>query len=828
MKSLRIVLTTLVLATGALAQSGTTFNGCPVFPANNIWNRAIDTMPLSAHSADYVNSISASGVLRWDAVIGITVVSGTQPKVPINVAYPPESDPGPYPYPPNAAVEPGDQHVIVVDKDNCELYESYNSVLQPDGSWNVDSAARWSLLSNALRPQTWTSADAAGLPIMAGLVRYEEILAGEITHAIRFTVPKSQRAYVWPARHYASFNTSVLLPPMGQRFRLKAGFDISGFPANMQVILRALKKYGMMVADNGLGWEMQIAADPRWNEAELVTLRSVVGANFEAVDVSKLMVNADSGEAVQPSSTVSVTVSPASVSLGAGQSRQFSAAVSGSSLGVVWSMSPVAGTLSAAGLYTAPATVRSAQTVTIRATLADGSKSGTATVTLQPAPPAALASVAVSPNSIVGGTKVSVTVTLTGAAPAAGAAIALTGSNAAFPAAIVLIPANAIFQTFSLPTAVVTANTAVTVTATYNGASAVSSQLTVMRVIAPLPPAGSAATFVKADSTTLGSWKGLYGADGYNVIGATASYPSYVTVTPSGYSKYVWADTTTDARGLQKSATAADRVAACWYSTGTMSIDFNFHDSATHQVALYLVDWTNWFGRTETVSVLGANSAVLVDTRAVSNFIGGQYLVWNLSGHMVVRITNTNPQSNAVVSGIFFAPSGSVSGAKTTATFVKADTTTLGSWKGVYGGGGYNVIGGTASYPSYVAVTPSGYSKYVWADTTTDPRGLQKSTAAADRVAACWYSTGTVSIDFNFHDSATHQVAVYVVDWSDWFGRTERVEILDANNGVLDSRMVAGFTGGQYLVWNLSGHAVVRITNTNSKSNGVISGIFFQ
>jgi hypothetical protein len=349
---------------------------------------------------------------------------------------------------------------------------------------------------------------------------------------------------------------------------------------------------------------------------------------------------------------VSVTVSPAAVALSASQSQQFTASVSGSSLGVVWSMSPSVGTLSTSGLYTAPPAVSAAQTVTIHATLADGSKSGTATVTLQPAPAAALASVAVSPSSIVGGDPVSVTITLTGAAPAGGAAVALAGSNAAFPAASVIVAANSIFQTFSLPTAVVTANTAVTITATYNGASVVSSPLTVMPVLPPVA-GGASAAFVRTDTATLGTWKGVYGADGLSLVGDATSYPSYVTATAAGYSLYTWAASTTDPRGLQKSASATDRVAACWYSSGYFTIDLSFHDSATHQVALYLVDWDNWFGRTQRVDIVDANNTVL-DTRTVTNFIGGQYLVWNLSGHVTIRLLNTNSRSNAVVSGIFF------------------------------------------------------------------------------------------------------------------------------------------------------------------------------
>jgi hypothetical protein len=659
---------------------------------------------------------------------------------------------------------------------------------------------------------------------MAGLVRYEEILVGEITHAIRFTAPQTQRAFVWPGRHYASFNTSVLLPPMGQRFRLKANYDISGFSPRMQVVLRALKKYGMMLADNGLAWEMQFAADPRWDDNELVTLKKVIGANFEAVDASSVMMNADSGEAAQPG--VSVIVSPATATLSASQSRRFTAAVAGSSLGVVWSMNPLAGTLSASGLYTAPASISTTQTVTIRATLSDGSKYGAATVTLQAAPPATLASVAVSPSSTTGGNNVSVTVTLTGAAPAAGAAVTLTGSNPAFPTANVVVAANAIFQTFSLPTAVVTATTAVTITATYNGVSVVSSQLTLTPV---LPAGGTSATFVKADTTTHGSWKGVYGADGFNVINDNASYPSYVTVTPSGDSSYTWIASTTDLRALQKSASATDRIGACWWAYGLLNIDLAFQDGAAHQVALYLVDYDLYGGgRSEQVDILDGNGTVL-STRFVADFSGGQYLVWNISGHVVVRITNANSRSNAVISGLFFGAGAPAANAAATATFVKTDTTTLGTWKGVYGADGFSVAGDASSFPSYVTAALSGNFTYTWIASTTDPRAMQKSASATDRIGACWCASGSFNIDLAFKDGDAHQVALYVVDYDLYGGgRAERVDILDAGGTVLSTQSVSAFSRGQYLVWNVSGHVMVRITNTNAASNAVLSGIFFR
>jgi YVTN family beta-propeller protein len=340
----------------------------------------------------------------------------------------------------------------------------------------------------------------------------------------------------------------------------------------------------------------------------------------------------------------------------------------------------------------------------------------------------------------------------------------------------------------------------------------------------PPPPSGGTAAFVKADTTTGGAWKGVYGAEGYNIINDTANYPAYVSATPSGNASYTWVGSSTDVRALQKASSTTDRIAACWYTAGSFNIDLRFNDTNTHQMALYLLDWDNYNGRSERVDILDSNNNVL-DSRSASSFVGGQYLVWNLSGHVIVRITNLNANSNAVLSGLLFGTSGSPTG---TAAFVKNDITTAGSWKGVYGADGYNIINDTASYPAYVSATPSGNASYTWAGSTTDGRGLQKASSTTDRLAACWYTTGALSIDLRFNDSNTHQVALYLLDWDNFNGRTERVDILDSNNNVLDSRSASGFVGGHYLVWNLSGHVIVRITNTNAASNAAVSGILFR
>ncbi len=219
----------------------------------------------------------------------------------------------------------GDRHALAIDTGHCTLYELYAAYPQA-ASWTAGAGAIFDLLSDALRPSGWTSTDAAGLPVFPGLVRYDEIAAGEIRHAIRFTVPQTQRAFVWPARHYASSLTGTQYPPMGARFRLRAGFDISGFSAANQVILRALKKYGMILADNGSAWYLSGAPDSRWNNDDLHNLGLLHGSDFEAVDVSGLMISPNSGQAAQ-STTVSVTVSPSTATVQTNATRQFAATV---------------------------------------------------------------------------------------------------------------------------------------------------------------------------------------------------------------------------------------------------------------------------------------------------------------------------------------------------------------------------------------------------------------------------------------------------------------------------------------------------------------------
>lgn len=273
---------------GAAAQSPSIAD-CPIYPADNPWNRDVSADPVDPQSATYIASIRTGGsFLHPDfgggGAYGIpfTVVEQTQPKVAVSFFYADESDPGPYPIPANAPVEQGgDRHVLVLQKGTCQLYEMFAANYRNPG-WQAQSGAKFDLTSNALRPDSWTSADAAGLPILAGLARYDEVAAGEIRHALRFTVNEAQRAWIHPATHYGT-QTAITYPPMGLRLRLKASYDISGFSGQSQVILVALKKYGMFVADRGSSWFITGASDSRWDDEDLNQIKRVPGSAFEVV-----------------------------------------------------------------------------------------------------------------------------------------------------------------------------------------------------------------------------------------------------------------------------------------------------------------------------------------------------------------------------------------------------------------------------------------------------------------------------------------------------------------------------------------------------------------
>jgi hypothetical protein len=275
---------------------------CPVFPAGNVWNQRVDKLPVTADSAQLIVSIGLNSPVHadfgsgmWDGgPIGIPfdVVSRKTPRSRVSFAYVDESDRVRYPIPQHVHIEggvhaTGDRHAILVDKSACRLYELYDLRRSGHG-WTAGSGAVWSLRSNHLRPAGWTSADAAGLPIFPGLARWDEVSRGVIDHALRFTAPRTRRAYVYPARHYASGSNDQSLPPMGLRVRLKASVNVASFPRQARVVLRALQRYGMILADNGSPWYVSGAPNRHWSNDDLHSLSRLTGADFEVVDTSSL------------------------------------------------------------------------------------------------------------------------------------------------------------------------------------------------------------------------------------------------------------------------------------------------------------------------------------------------------------------------------------------------------------------------------------------------------------------------------------------------------------------------------------------------------------
>ena len=359
------------------------------------------------------------------------------------------------------------------------------------------------------------------------------------------------------------------------------------------------------------------------------------------------------------------------------------------------------------------------------------------------------------------------------------------------------------------------------------GASAVTgSTVTLLISLGPaVAPVGPSAVFITTDSATQGTWQGVYGADGYSLANGPASLPAYAAVTLSGQAPFTWVAATADVRALQRPG-LTDRFAATWFSVTTFNIDVNLTDGLTHQVATYGLDWDST-RRAQRIDVLDAVSGAVLDTRTLTAFNAGKYLVWNLRGHVTLRVTRTAGDTSAI-SGLFFGAAGAVPPppVAATAAFVRIDSATQGTWKGVYGADGFTMANGPASLPAFAAVSFSGQTPFTWVASTADVRALQRP-AAADRFAATWFADVAFDIDVNLTDGLAHQVEVYGVDW-DGFARSERIDVLDATSGaVLDSRTLTGFHGGQYAVWTLRGHVTLRVTRTGG-NNAVISGVLFR
>ncbi len=285
---------------------------CTIFPADNVWRAPVTDLPVNANSAAYVASIGTAKSVHADFGAGlwnggpigipVTTVPAGQPGMNVSFQYGSESDKVPYPIPAGVRVEggsnsTGDRHIILYDPANCRSYELFAAYPNGDGSWRAGSGAVFDLRGNGLRPAGWTSADAAGLSILAGLVRYEEVAAGRIDHAIRVTAPRTRDGYVWPARHSASDQSDAALPPMGLRLRLKSSVDISRLPAQARIVAEAMKRYGVILADNGSSWFISGTPDDRWDNDALHALGALNGSNFEAVDTSGMMISPNSAAA---------------------------------------------------------------------------------------------------------------------------------------------------------------------------------------------------------------------------------------------------------------------------------------------------------------------------------------------------------------------------------------------------------------------------------------------------------------------------------------------------------------------------------------------------
>jgi hypothetical protein len=344
---------------------GASLNGFVPFPADNLWNQNIASAPVDPNSDAIISFIGANVPLHPDFGSGLyagqsigipyIVVSGQAPVKITYTAYGDESDPGPMPIPSNAPIEGypkpgnGDRHVLVLDRDTCWLYELYSSHVLKNGNWNAGSGAVWNMLADETRPYTWTSADAAGLAIFPGLARYDEVAAGAIDHALRFTLQNSKAAFTPPASHWAANSTNSLAAPMGMRLRLKSSFDISGFPAQSKVILQALQQYGMIMADNGSSMFISGAPDDNWDNNDLAALKTVPASAFEVLQISPLYTESNIPQGASPT-IASFTANPETVPPGSPVTLSWS--VSNSEYNIV---SPQAGLTSLSSVMLVPA-----------------------------------------------------------------------------------------------------------------------------------------------------------------------------------------------------------------------------------------------------------------------------------------------------------------------------------------------------------------------------------------------------------------------------------------------------------------------------------------
>lgn len=336
------------------------------------------------------------------------------------------------------------------------------------------------------------------------------------------------------------------------------------------------------------------------------------------------------------------------------------------------------------------------------------------------------------------------------------------------------------------------------------------------------PVAAATASYLGSDTTSEGTWTGTYGADGYLIANDATQSPSYATVSVSDTAATTWAASSTDPRALQTASGAATRIASAYYATTTVTFNVNLTDGNSHRVALYLLDWTAK-ARSQSVSILDANSSAVLSTQTFSSFSNGVYGVWNIRGHVLIQVTLLGGGPNSVVSGIFFGAAPSA-----TATYIGEDTSTEGTWSGAYGSNGYAIANDAAQLPSYATLSFSGDSLTTWAASSTDPRALQTASGATTRIASAYYAASTFSININLTDGNTHQISLYLLDWTK-LSRVESVSILDANsNAILNTQSFSSFGNGVYGLWDIKGHVVIQVTLKSGGPNAVTSGVFFD
>ena len=388
-----------------------------------------------------------------------------------------------------------------------------------------------------------------------------------------------------------------------------------------------------------------------------------------------------------------------------------------------------------------------------------------------------------------------------------------TDSSATLPANYTFMSGNAGTQSFSatlqaLGTQTITATDTVTSSITGSASTTVNSST-------------GTASFVKKDTTTQGNWMNAYGTQGYDIISEAVSIPSYATVTPAGQTTYTWTTTSSDPRALQTPG-SSNRVAAAWYSATSFTIAVNLSDGQAHDIALYALDWDNK-GRGEQIQISSTAGGAILDTESISSFSGGEYLQWNVTGNVIIKVTK-QAGPNGIISGLFFDPPTAVTPAS--ASFTVKDTTTQGNWINVYGNQGYDIVSGAVSIPSYATVNPAGQTTYTWTTTSSDPRALQ-TPGSSNRVAAAWYSATSFTIAVNLTDGQAHDIALYALDW-DNKGRGEQIQISSAASGaILDTESISNFSGGAYLQWKVTGNVIITVTK-QAGVNAVISGLFFD